>query len=234
MDAVSARYAIYYAPDQKSPWWGFGSSWLGRDRARDPSLSRPRVCGLDEEGMDAITAQPRRYGFHATLKAPFRLRQGITVGDLLARLRTFAATRRAVALGPLAPICLDGFVALVPMTEDPRLRELATACVTELDDLRAPPTPAEQDRRRIDPADGRAVELFERYGYPLVLERFRFHMTLTGPVDDALARQIVEQLAPAVARLNAQQPAVLDRLCLFVETPAGAAFSRVADMRLAS
>lgn len=231
---MSARYAIYYAPGRETRWWAFGASWLGRDEHRDVRLPQPPVDGLDPQGMDAITAQPRHYGFHATLKAPFRLKPGITPAILCARLESFAQARRAVALGPLAPVWLDGFVAVVPTTENPALRELASACVSELDEVRAPLSPAERERRRIDPADARATALFERYGYPHVLERFRFHMTLTGPLDDALARQIVAKVALPVGQLNAQEPAVLDRLCLFVEPREGAAFRRVADVRLLS
>jgi putative phosphonate metabolism protein len=231
---VSPRYAVYYAPGRDSPWWAFGAAWLGRDEERNLPLPRPVVAGMDADGMDAITREPRRYGFHATLKAPFRLRDGATRDDLHAALQSLAAKRRAVALGQLAPIAMDGFVALVPAADNPPLQALAAACVTELDALRAPPTPAERERRRLDPADSRGAELFERYGYPHVLERFRFHMTLTGPVEPALARQLVAQLARPAAQLNAQQPLVLDRLCLFVEPAQGEPFRRIDDLELPS
>jgi hypothetical protein len=125
-------------------------------------------------------------------------------------------------------------VALVPTSPNPALQALASACVIELDEVRAPLRQAERDRRRIDPADARGAELFERYGYPHVLERFRFHMTLTGPVDMATAGQIVAQVAHPISQLNAQEPAVLDRLCLFFESEPGAPFRRVADVELPS
>ena len=140
---------------------------------------------------------------------------------------------RCVALGQLAPAYVDGFVALVPVQPSPALQALAARCVTELDALRAPITAADRERRKMDPHDQRGNALFERFGYPYVLERFRFHMTLTGPVDAVLGDQLVAQLARPVAQLNAHEPPVLDRLCLFVEPRAGAAFRRVADMRLA-
>ena len=229
---MSVRYAIYYAPGRESPWWAFGATWLGRDEQRDLPLPRPAIDGVCGDGMNALTAQPRRYGFHATLKAPFRLRQGVAVDDLRWRLRSFAQGRRAVPIGPLAPVVMDGFVALVPAAPNPALQTLAACCVTELDGLRAPLGPGERERRQIDPDDRRGNELFERYGYPHVLERFRFHMTLTGPVDAALARQLVAQLARLVAQLNALEPPVLDRLCLFVEPREGAALLRVAEVRL--
>lgn len=231
---MNPRYAIYYAPGRESPWWAFGASWLGRDEQRDVPLPRPAINDVCGDGMDAITEQPRRYGFHATLKAPFRLRPGVAADDLCRRLQEVADTLRALPLGILEPVVMDGFVALVPAMPSPALQALASSCVTELDGLRAPLSPAERARRRIHPADARAGELVERYGYPHVLERFRFHMTLTGPVEAPLGRQLVAQLARPVAQLNALEPPLLDRLCLFLEPREGAAFRRVAEMRLPS
>lgn len=228
---MSARCAIYYAPGRESPWWAFGATWLGRDEQRDVPMPQPPIDGVSHDGMDAVTAQPRRYGFHATLKAPFRLRAGATQEDLWLLVRRFAQSRRSVPLGPLKPVFMDGFVALVPTVPSAQLQTLAGDCVTELDWLRAPLGPGDRERRHIEPDDARGNELFERYGYPHVLERFRFHMTLTGPVDATLARQLVAQLARPVALLN-EQPLVLDRLCLFVEPLEGAAFRRVAETRL--
>jgi putative phosphonate metabolism protein len=230
---LSSRHAIYFAPGRESLWWAFGTRWLGRDEYLDRPLVAPAVDGLDAAAMAALTEQPRRYGFHATLKAPFRLLGGLTGADLLYCLEAFARTRRAIVLGPLTPVLMDGFVALVPQAPPSALEFLASACVTEFDGLRAPLTTQERHRRSVDPADIRASELFERYGYPHVLERFRFHMTLTGPVNEALAQRLVAQLVWPVAQLNAQEPPVLDRLCLFVEPTPDVAFRRITDVRLA-
>ena len=229
---MSPRCAIYFAPGRDSGWWDFGARWLGRDEERDLPLERQPLAGEPLHGLDEITAQPRRYGFHATLKAPFRLRPGLTPSDLEVRLRAFARTRRLVPLGPLVPDRIDDFIALVPTTVNLPLQELASACVAELDDMRAPSTDAERNRRGIEPADLRATELFERYGYPHVLERFRFHMTLTGPVEPALARRIIKKLTAPVAQLNVAQPLLMDRLCLFVEAGAGTNFKRMVDLEL--
>lgn len=229
---MTVRHAIYYAPARESPWWAFGANWLGRDETHNVPLEQPALHALDAAGMDAITAEPRRYGFHATLKAPFRLNAAASGDGLLARLQSFAATQRAVPLGQLVPVYMEGFVALVPAAPVGGLRALAAACMTELDDLRAPLTQAERERRRIAPGDTRAAELLERYGYPHVLERFRFHMTLTGPVDMATAGQVVAQVARPIALLNAQEPPVLDRLCLFLESGPGTPFRRIADVEL--
>ena len=230
---MPCRYAVYFAPRRDSRWWAFGAAWLGRDDARDVRLRQPELHGLHSGGMEALTAQPRRYGFHATMKPPFRLRAGETFDSLLAHLQLLAAGRRALPLGRLVPVYMDGFVALATAIPNPGVQALAAQCVTELDHLRAPLTQEDRQRRRVDPADSRAADLFERYGYPEVLERFRFHMTLTGPVDMAVGGQVVAQMARPIAQLNAQEPPALDRLCLFFESEPGAPLRRIADVGLA-
>lgn len=229
---MTARYAIYFAPAKDSPWWTFGAGWLGRDEVANTPLTAPTPSQLDADSLHHVTAEPRRYGFHATLKAPFGLQTGHCFDDLLARLQALADTLKPLALGPLRPTELGNFVALVPESSPTALAELAARCVTELDDLRAPLTEAEQARRRMAPLDARELALLERYGYPYVLERFRLHFSLTGPVEPGMAQQVIEAVIQPLAQLNAQTPLVLDRLCLFVEPAPGQAFTRLADLVL--
>lgn len=230
--AATIRYAVYFAPHCDSPWRAFGAAWLGRDEIEDAPWPQPADGGHGTADIAALTAGPRRYGFHATLKAPFRLSGGHSGDDLLTRLRQLARQHRCVPLGRLEPVWMDGFVALVPAAAPPALHPLAAACVIELDDMRAPATPAERERRSIPADDVRGHELMERYGYPHVLERFRFHMTLTGPVAAQVAQNTIAQLRPAVARLNEQAPLLLDRLCLFAQPSPHASFRRLADVEL--
>lgn len=229
---MTARYAIYFAPAKDSPWWRFGAGWLGRDEVLNTPLAAPAPQQLDADTLHAITAAPRRYGFHATLKAPFCLKDGCTFDDLLTRLQALAETLKPLALGPLQASTLGDFVALLPVSSPPVLQDLATCCVTELDDLRAPLTEAEHARRRATPLDARELALLERYGYPYVLERFRLHFSLTGPVEPSTAEATIQAVAAPVARLNSGTPLVLDRLCLFAEPSPGMAFSRLADLVL--
>lgn len=231
---MSARYAIYFSPAKHSAWWAFGAHWLGRDEHDNTSLTPPPVAGISPGEWQALTAEPRRYGFHATLKAPFHLSAGHQEADLVARLGRLAQTLAPVALGSLQLATLDNFVALVPEAAPAGLQSLAAACVTGLDDLRAPLGEADLARRRSAGLDAREAELLALHGYPHVLERFRFHMTLTGPVDAATARRVSQALAGEPARLNAQAPLVLDRLCLFVEQAPGSPFQRVIDLRLSA
>lgn len=229
---MSARYAIYFAPDKHSPWREFGARWLGRDEYDNAVLPQPGLEEISPPEFSRITQEPRRYGFHATLKAPMRLAAGHDEASLIRRLDTLASTLKPVALGPLRVATLGHFVALVPAAEPAGLQAFAAACVSDLDDLRAPLLEANRLRHRIDPLDEREIELLNRYGYPYVMERFRFHLTLTGPVDPSLAQSVTGAATPEVVRLNADAPLSLDRLCLFVERTPGAPFQRLMDLKV--
>jgi putative phosphonate metabolism protein len=230
---MSERFALYFAPAHASPWWRFGAYWIGRDEVRDAALPQQPPPGFDAARFAALTAEPRRYGLHATLKAPLRLREGANEALLRQRLADVAARLRALPLGPLAPVWMDGFIALVPQRCDPALTALAAECVTGLDALRAPLTAQDLARRNPQALDERGRQLLAEYGYPHVLERFRFHMTLTGPVDGDTAGRLLAHLTPRVNDLNAAHPLALDRLCLFCEARPGAAFVRVHEQALA-
>jgi putative phosphonate metabolism protein len=229
---VTTRYAVYFAPDRSSRWREFGACWLGRDEHDSSKLAQPTQDSLSAERLALLTQEPARYGFHATLKAPFHLTPGTTESDLSRRLNTLAATLHPVPLGTMRVTTLGNFVALVPSGEPPGLRTLADACVADLDNLRAPLTEADRLQRLGDHLDQRQFELLALYGYPHVMDRFRFHMTLTGPVEPAVASCVIEAVTARVTELNALEPLCLDRLCLFVERAPGAPFHRILDLRL--
>jgi hypothetical protein len=118
------------------------------------------------------------------------------------------------------------------MTATEELAALEKACVVELDDLRAPLSAAELARRQIGKLHAREQELLLQYGYPYVLDRFRLHFTLSGPVPGAIAQSLLQVVAQPIARLNSASPLLLDRLCLFVEPAPGQAFKRLTDAKL--
>jgi putative phosphonate metabolism protein len=229
---MTARYAIYFAPDRASPWRRFGVHWLGRDEHDSADLPQPQLTHIAGDELNRITAQPRRYGFHATLKAPFPLAVGCEESHLLTRLARLASSIKPVPLGPMRVATLGDFVALVPQNPSEEVERLAATCVTDLDDLRAPMRDDERTRRRVERLDARENELMERYGYPYVLERFRLHLTLTGPVDAQTAQRVTQAVSPVVTRLNEEAPLWLDRLCLYVERSPGAPFDRIIDLKL--
>ena len=197
------RYAIYFAPDPETPLWRFGCSVLGCDAGT--GLDEPVPEALAGLGLDwrAATEEPRRYGFHATLKAPFRLAEGRCEEDLLAAAAAFAARRDAFEIPRLEPRALGRFIALVLAEPHAVLHALADDCVRDLDALRAPLTDTERARRGAAALPPRAAAYLERWGYPQILEDFRFHMTLTGPLPEAQRPAVLERAQALHAPLDA-------------------------------
>jgi phosphonate metabolism protein PhnN/1,5-bisphosphokinase (PRPP-forming) len=218
---MTARYALYYAPDPGSAWWRFGSTWLGRCAATNSALAQPRIDGVDAPLMRRLTDAPRRYGFHATLKPPFRLARGASLAALTQALERFCARQTAIRLPPLEVVELDDFLALVPSAKDARIDALAAACVRGLDRFRAPPAAGEFERRRAAGLSPREDSLLQRWGYPYVLDRFRFHFSLTGSLRGT-PPDTVAALHSAAAALIVDEPLMLDSICIFEEPAAGA------------
>ncbi len=229
---MSARYAVYFAPDRASPWRRFGAHWLGRDEHDSAELAQPPCAAIDADEIRHITAEPRRYGFHATLKAPFRLAVEYEESHLITRLASLASRIKPTPLGPLRVATLGNFVALVPAELSKAVQDIAATCVTDLDDLRAPLSRDERARRLAGGLDQRETQLLERYGYPYVMERFHLHFTLTGPVDSPTAQRVTHAVEPMIASLAQKESLCLDRLCLYVERKPGAPFHRIMDLRL--
>lgn len=217
------RVALYYAPPPGSALASLGAAWLGTDPETGgaaPPMAEP--AGLPQPRA-ALVARPARYGLHATLKAPFRLADAIDAQTLDRTLTAFAASL-AVAEGPgLAVETGLGFVALRPSGPAPAIDALAAACVTQLDGLRAPLTPAEMARRQRADLDLTEDGYLRRWGYPYVLDRFRFHITLTRPLPAAEAVAAAAALAPVFA--PALEPRLrIDHLALFGDPGEGRPF----------
>jgi len=209
------RYALYYAPRPEEPLARFAAAWLGRDPAQDRSVPQPAVAGFTAARLAEITEDPRRYGFHGTLKPPFELASGTSLDQLLAAAVAFAAARPPVDLPGLHLKAIGGFLALVP-DANPALDELAADCVRAFDRFRAPSDAADLARRRQARLSARQDELLVRWGYPYVMEEFRFHLTLTGSLESAERDRVQRALQPLVAPLCAASHQVRD-LVIFVQ-----------------
>jgi putative phosphonate metabolism protein len=212
------RFAIYFAPDP-GPLSHAAASWLGWDPALAAPVRQPDVAGLARPFAD-LTADPRKYGFHATLKAPFRLAQDRSPAALSQACADLARTLQPVILPGLHIISLDGFLAFVPETHSPALGDLAAKVVEQLDPYRARLTQAEIDRRAPHRLTPRQRELLSTYGYPYVIEEFQFHMTLTG----RLAPDETLPLRAAAERhfgTLVPRPFPIAAICLFGESQGG-------------
>lgn len=217
---MSVRYAVYLAPAPESALWRFGARVLGRDAATGEGVEGFAPDGYSAEAWREIAADPRRYGFHATLKAPFRLREGRTLGELEAGVAALAASCAAFDLGPLRVSTIGfsggaGFVALTPADRSPRLTELENRAVRELDGFRAPLTETEIQRRRPDRLTERQRSYLSAWGYPYVLDDFRLHFTLSGAVEAPEA--LAEALGRALEREVGASGFTVDALALFAQ-----------------
>lgn len=228
----AARFALYFAPAPDSPLWRFGSSVIGYDASRGNDLPLIVPEGWDETDWRAATEEPRRYGFHATLKAPMRLVEGATEAALLEAVSAFAARRPAVVLDGLVAAPLGRFVALVPATASEPLQRLAGEVVERFEPFRAPLTPSEIARRLAARLTAQEEAYLQRYGYPYVIERFRFHMTLSGPVGER-AVALAHVLGRAFAGAVPPGPVRIDRLAVFRQDTAEDRFRIVESFALA-
>ena len=223
---LDTRYAIYFAPRRGSLLKRLADAWLGRDPDADEPVPQPVVPGVTPQRLHEITAAPRHYGFHATLKAPFTPATGVAPDALLGDVESFAAVR-AVSRLRLRVGELGGFLALVPGAPAPDVERLAADCVRDFDRYRAPLPERDRARRDLTRLSPVEREHLETWGYPYVLDRFSFHMTLSGPLDQPergrLATVLESVFGPALA-----EPVAIDQLALFTQTHRVAPFRVVA------
>jgi hypothetical protein len=210
---------VYYAPERDDPLWAAGCAWLGGDPETGLLLPQPNVTGIA-----AATTDPRRYGFHATLKPPMRLASTfeafvVDVEKLARGLAPFEMPRLRVADD-------FGFLALLAVPSTP-LEALAAACVTELDAHRLPEGEAEQAKRAVGRTESQLRNL-ARWGYPYVLEDWRFHMTLSNSGAAATlleaARRYFEKALAA--------PRHLESLAIYIEPAPGQNFQLTTRVKL--
>lgn len=218
------RVAVYYAPPVESGWWQRGSAWLGRCAATDLPVSQPEVEGMTSEAFARLTSDPRRYGWHGTLRAPFRLKEGKTLDDVRAALRALCAERKAFDLAPLKVSRAGGFLALRPSRAEPELDGLAGDCVRQMHPLAASLTEEELVRRRRSGLTEAQNQLLQDWGYPYVFGQFRFHLSLTGPLEEWPEDAQELLMTKAEAHFHGLPACRIDRVSLFIEPTPGAQF----------
>lgn len=218
-----ARYAVYLVPPRDSQLWNAGCRWLGRDPETSEIFAPQDVPGFPAEKLLRVTASPRVYGFHATLKAPFRLADGVDETKLSAEIARLAGSVAKFPVPALKVDRLNGFIALLLTGSNAALADLERRCVVELDALRAPMEEAERVRRSTAGLTQRQRDYLARWGYPYVFEEFRFHMTLTERVDDAVAGVLMPWIAQNFQSALAEQSQVAE-LAAFVQAAPGKDF----------
>ena len=218
-----ARYAVYFAPDPGSDLWRFGSHWLGRDAITGSLLERPEAFDPNSLNLEKFTAGPAHYGFHATLKPPFHLAEGRTSDELLAFASAFANRQAPIPLPALHVSLLGGFVALVPTENREPVSALSAACVRDFDIFRAPSTADDLKRRAKATLTPRQTRLLQRWGYPYVMDEFRFHLTLTESLNTSQQACILPVAKEYFSDVLAM-PCVVDAISIFAQKNATGPF----------
>lgn len=218
------RYAIYFAPAQGDPLMRQAAAWLGRDVFTGAEIAHMQSGGLTPETIADITASPRRYGFHATLKAPFALAQGQTEAELVAAFERFVATHEAFTVPEMIVGNLSGFFAIVPREPSSALNAFAGEVVTAFEPFRAPLAEADIARRNREHLSPDERANLHDWGYPYVFDAFRFHMTLTNRIPLA-DRAAIEAELGLVFGPVLPKPFPIDGLAIYIEPEPGAPFT---------
>jgi hypothetical protein len=222
----NARIALYYAPPASSAWWHAGCEWLGRDAETGHSIEAPAEPGISALGhtVTALTGSPRRYGWHGTLVAPFNTAEGVTPQRVLSVAREWASHIECFNV-PLSTVEMGRFVALRASAEndDETIRRIAASALHSLAPLRARPSAEDAERRLASGLNERQRALLHEWGYPYVLDEFRFHMTLSDALDAASVRTAIVSLWQT--RAEALGPLPFHGAALFVQPQPGAPFT---------
>jgi len=191
---MTARYAIYYTPPRKSLLESAGALWLGRTAHRYGQIPKEIPEGFFKQEYYQIIESPRWYGFHGTIRAPFELAENCTPEQFTKDVTRICADHVPFAFSGLAVSCFGGFLALTPTAGYLELVKLHSDLVRKLDGLRAPLASFDLKRHLDKKLSERQERLLRRFGYPFVLEEYRFHMTLTGTIDDRVRRAYKDKL----------------------------------------
>jgi hypothetical protein len=219
----TSRYAIYFCPGNGSPLLGLGNRWLGRDAINQVALNPILPDEIRHENWMRVTDSPRRYGFHATLKPPFRLVDNATLADLQAAVRDFALHHDSFYAPPLAVGAIGRFLALTLSAPSEEFSNLAAEIVRELDRFRASSTVQETTQRMRGSLSLREREHVLQWGYPYVLDTWKFHMSLTSSMH-AESLSLFEPYLRSYFAPICEHPLLVDSVCIFHEPHPGGAF----------
>jgi putative phosphonate metabolism protein len=218
------RYALYFTPPKDDLLTGLAGRWLGRDAFTGETFPAMAAGDIAADEQFEITAEPRRYAFHATLKAPFELAASVTEADLMAVAEDFAARTPAFTIPELVLGQLGRFFALIPGSTHQPLQDFAANVVKSFEPFRAALSETDIARRKPEGLSEAQRGNLLRWGYPYVMDEFRFHMTLTGQV--APERQAaVHAVLREIFAAHTGRPLAIAGLAIFVEEARGAPFT---------
>lgn len=224
---------MYFCPSPDSDWGLAGAQWLGRCAITGKTSQQLEISGIDSELFRSLTSDPKRYGWHATLKAPFKLAPEHEVGELLLKLHQLAKSLKPFDLPKLEVSSVGGFLSLRPKIASDELDAAAAMCVRDLQSFSLPLTEKELTRRRnkaeLTPEQDK---LLVDWGYPWVLDEFNFHFSLTGSLDSVDAKTEKKLIQAAKHHFQNLSICRFDRIALVIEPEAGKDFEVIKLLEL--
>jgi len=220
------RFAIYFAPEIDSNLHSIGSQWLGRDSSSGKSIMQPNIKGISSSYFYSVTKTPRRYGFHATLKAPFRLNKEFTSKDLCSQIQRLSALSKPFAMN-LKVGKLGNFIALMMDPNEQKMQNLASKLVENLDQFRAPLHQKEIDKRRMSNLNTSEDKNLLKWGYPYVFNDFRFHMTLTEKIPCRSDQEFMVNAASSHFSADLDRATKVNSISLFFQESSEADFLQI-------
>jgi hypothetical protein len=203
MSGEFEKYAVYWVPKGTDALARFGTSWTGWCAERGEHRPRGEFPGVSA-AVPAITRQVWRHGFHAVIKAPFRLQEGrsrFSVEHALARVIEESVAFR---LPSLRLAVIGGSVAaLVPHQDCAALGALVDRVGEAMAPLEtAPPANGFAETPALDGiAVGTIGEGIESLVQLPATDAHRFHMPLTDRLPLETAFRVMEELQPLLEPL---------------------------------
>ena len=227
----TARFAIYFAPEIDSNLHSIGSQWLGRDSSSGKAIKQPDIKGISSSYFFNVTKTPRRYGFHATLKAPFRLNKEFTSKDLCSKIQRLSALSKPFSID-LKVQEFGNFIALMMDPKVQKMQNLASKLVENLDQFRAPLHQEEIDKRRTSALTNSEDKNLLNWGYPYVFNDFRFHITLTERIQVRSDREFIVSGASSHFSKSLNNSITVSSISLFFQESSEADFLQIQQFAL--
>ncbi|MEK1929800.1 MAG: DUF1045 domain-containing protein, partial [Pararhizobium sp.] len=145
----------------------------------------------------------------------------MTESQLLKALMHFAGAQTPFEIDRLEVARIGRCFGLMPQVPSTAMHLLAANIVQEFDAFRAPLSEDEIERSDPDRLTAPQFSNLHRWGYPYVMDEYRFHMMLTGPVHPNLNIRFETALREFFGPLL-NEPVKISSLALFIEPEAGA------------
>lgn len=203
------RVAIYFLPKKNSSLENFGKNLLGRDinKKRKISLTRRQKYFINRrftyfDELKDYCEKPAKYGFHATLKAPFRLKRNVKTKDFYDVISHIAAQHSRFKIKGLKIVYRKKFTFITSRKEIKSLINLENDLVKHLDTFRAELNKTEIKKRNPDSLTFKQNKYLKEWGYPFVLDQFKFHMTLMNQNNNKLSNKQKLELEKLIYKIS--------------------------------